>query len=324
MRAVRVTGFGPPEVLRVEETAEPAPADGQVLVDVEVAGVGYGDIIVRAGRYPFPVPYVPGLEVGGTVAAVGTGVDPALLGRRVVATTVGMTGGYAERALAGSGNVHAVPEGLSLEHAVAVFQAGAVAVGLLSAVRLCPGESVLVTAAAGRIGSLLVQRAKAAGAGMVVGSARGAEKTAAVREFGADVVVDHSSPGWAAEVKAATGGRGTDVTLDAVGGGIGTAALAATAGGGGRFGSYGFTSGTWVPLDAHEIGRRGLTIVGALGIAFAKPAREQREDAAEALHAAAAGGLVPRVHGLFPLDRAAEAHAAVESRESIGAVLLTP
>ena len=164
------------------------------------------------------------------------------------------------------------------------------------------GDSILITAAAGRIGSLLVQRAKAAGAGTVVGAVGGPAKAAAAAEFGADVVVDYHAADWVAKVKEATG-RGADVTLDAVGGENGAQALEATANGGGRFGLYGFTSGTWVELDAHQIGRRGITIVGALGITFAKPAEEQRADAAEALKAASAGQLVPRIHGSFPLDR---------------------
>nr|WP_237555028.1 zinc-binding dehydrogenase [Streptomyces sp. SID4948] len=294
------------------------------MVEVKVAGVTYGDIIVRSGRYPFPVPYVPGLEVGGTVVAVGPGVDPALGGKRVVASTVGMTGGYAEFALAEADNTYEVPEELSLDHAVAVFQAGAIAVGLVSALGVGNGDSVLITAAAGRIGSLLVQRAKAAGAGIVVAAVGGARKAAAAAEFGADVVVDYNAADWDAEVKEATGGRGADITLDAVGGEIGARALKATADGDGRFGLYGFTSGSWVELDAHQIGRRGITVVGALGITFAKPGQEQRADVAEALQAASAGRLVPRIHGSFPLDRAAEAHAVVEGRGNIGAVLINP
>lgn len=323
MKAVRVSEFGPPDVLRVEEVEEPAPSAGQVLIDIEMAGVNYGDIIVRSGRYPFPVPYVPGLEAGGRVLAVGPDVDPALVGRRVVATTVGMTGGYAERALAEAGNTYAVAESLSLEHAVAVFQAGAVAIGLLSAIRLRPGDSVLVTAAAGRIGSLLVQQAKTAGAGLVVGAVGSQEKAVAAREFGADLAVDYSSPDWVAEVKKATKGRGVDIALDAVGGDIGAQALEATAGCG-RFGLYGFTSGRWIQLDAHQIGRRGISVVGVLGIAFAKPAEEQHADTEEALEAAAASRLLPCIHGSFPLEQAAEAHAAVQSRSTIGAVLLVP
>ena len=324
MRAVRVAEFGPPDVLRVEEVDDPVPSGGEVLVEIEAAGVGYGDVIVRSGRYPFPVPYVPGLEAGGTVVAVGPGGDSALLGRRVVAATVGMTGGYAELALARAGDVHEVPGGLAVPEAVAVFQAGAVALGVVAAVGLRAGESVLVTAAAGRIGSLLVQHARAVGARPVIGAAGGPGKAAAVRDFGADLDVDYTAPDWAAEVRAATGGRGADVVLDAVGGAVGAQALRAVADGGGRFAPYGFTSGAWVGLDAHEIGRRGLTVVGALGIAFARPAQEQRAAAAEALRAAAAGRLRPRVHGCFPLERAADAHTAVEGRGTVGAVLLDP
>jgi NADPH2:quinone reductase len=183
---------------------------------------------------------------------------------------------------------------------------------------------VLVTAAAGRIGSLLVQRAQAAGATTVIGAVGSPQKAVAAAGLGADVVVDYTAPDWVAKVKQAAGGKGADVVLDAIGGDIAAQALEATANGGGRFGLYGFTSGTWVQLDAHQIGRRGITVVGARGITFAKPVEEQRADAAEALKAAAAGQLVPRIDGSFPLERAADAHRAVESRGSVGAVLINP
>ncbi|WP_327287674.1 zinc-binding dehydrogenase [Streptomyces sp. NBC_01198] len=324
MKAVQVSECGPPEVLRVQQVKDPSPSEGEVLIAVEVAGVSYGDIVVRSGRYPFPKPYVPGLEAGGRVVAVGAGADRSLVGKRVVAATVGMTGGYAELALAEAANTYEVPAGPTLERAVAVFQAGALAIGLVSAMRVRPGDSVLVTAAAGRIGSLLVQRARAAGATTVIAAVGNPQKAVAAAGFGADTVVDYTAPDWVKKVREATGGKGADVVVDAIGGDIATQALEATADGGGRFGLYGFTSGTWLPLDAHQIGRRGITVVGALGITFAKPVEEQRADAAEALRAAAAGQLVPRIHGTFPLDRAADAHRAVESRDSIGAVLIRP
>jgi NADPH:quinone reductase-like Zn-dependent oxidoreductase len=100
MRAIRVDRFGEPDVLVIDDVAEPRPAAGQVLVDVRMAGVAYGDVMVRSGRYPLPLPWIPGLEVGGAVLAIGPGTDESLLGRTVVATTVGQSGGYAERALA--------------------------------------------------------------------------------------------------------------------------------------------------------------------------------------------------------------------------------
>jgi NADPH2:quinone reductase len=323
VEVVRVHETGPPEVLRIEESAEPVPGPGQVLVAVGTAAVGYGDVILRSGRHPFPRPYVPGLGVGGTVAAAGPGVDPALTSRRVVASTAGMCGGYAQFALAEAADVHAIPAGLGEREAVAVFQAGAVAVGLLDVMAPAPGESVLVTAAAGRIGSLLVRWAKATGAGPVVAASGGADKARAAARFGADLAVDYSAADWVARVRRATGGRGADVVLDAVGGAVGAAALEATADGG-RFGLYGFTSGTWTPLDAHTIGRRGLSVVGPLGVVFARSAARQHADAELALRAAADGRLLPHIHGVLPLRRAAQAHAALESRSTVGAVLLTP
>lgn len=196
-----VREFGPPGVPRVEEIEDPKPSVGEVLVAVEVAGVGYGDVIVRSGRYPFPKPYIPGLEVGGRVAAVGPDVDSSLTGKRVVASTAGMTGGYAELALAEADSVYEVPEGLTLGSAVAVFQAGAIAVGLVSAIQVRPDESALITAAAGRIGSLLVQRAKAAGAATVIAAVGSPAKADVAVEFGADAVVDYTTPGWVAKVR---------------------------------------------------------------------------------------------------------------------------
>jgi NADPH2:quinone reductase len=324
MRVVRVHEFGTPDVLTLEQAQVPHPAAGQVVIAVELAGVIYGDVIVRSGRYPFPLPYVPGLEVGGRVIEVGADVDPSLVGQLVVATTVGMTGGYAELAVADTANVHQVPESLPLEHAVAVFQAGGLSVGILSAMQVRAEDTVLVTAAAGRIGSVLVQLAKAAGA-KVVGAAGGEEKVvAAASRFGADTAVDYSEPDWVDQVMAATGGRGADVVLDAIGGTIGAQALDAVRNGSGRIGIYGFTSGSWTALDAFQLGRRGLTVVGALGIAFAKPTAEQRADAEQALQAASAGQLLPHIHGIYPLEQAAEAQSALGERGTIGAVLLRP
>ncbi|MCO5999168.1 zinc-binding dehydrogenase [Actinoallomurus rhizosphaericola] len=323
MRVVRVREFGPPQVMRIEEAEPPRPAAGQAVVAVEMAGAIYAETIVRSGRYPMPLPYEPGIEVGGRVVEVGPDVDPSLLGRRVVATTVGNTGGYAELALAEVDGVYPVPDGLPLERAIPVFQAGAVGIGILSAMRVQAGETVLITAAAGRVGSLLVQLAKAAGA-HVIGAASSPGKLAVVADLGADVTVDYSTPDWVDQVREATGGRGAEVVLDAIGGAIGEQALQAAADGGGRIGVYGFASGTWLPLDVHQIVRRGLSVTGPLGIAFARPTADQRADALQALDAAAAGDLVPRVHAIHPLEQACDAHTDLEQRRTIGAVLLTP
>lgn len=319
MRAIRVHEYGPPQVLRTEETEPPHPAAGQVAIAVEAAGVLYGDTIVRSGRYPMTLPYTPGIEVGGRVTETGPDTDPALTGRQVVATTLGNTGGYAQHALAETANVHPIPDGLPLEKAIPVFQAGAVAIGMLSAMRLQPGETVLITAAAGRIGSLLVQLAKAAGA-HVIAAASDPDKLAATT---ADITVTYDDPDWPDHIKKATGGHGADLVLDAIGGTIGEQALQAVTDTG-RVGIYGFASGTWTPLDARQITQRGLTVTGPLGIVFAKPPAEQRADTQQALDATHSGDLTPRLHAVYPLEQAHRAHTDLEQRRNTGAILLTP
>ena len=214
-----------------------------------------------------------------------------------------------------------MPDGLALEVALAVFQAGALARGLLSAMRLSASDTVLITAAAGRVGSLLVQTAKAAGA-MVIGAAS-RDKLPAVADFGADHQVDYTPPGWPDRVRALTGGRGATLVLDAVGGEMSASALAAAADGTGRVGLYGYASGSWPALDVQAIARRGLTLSGPLGMVIRKPDAEQRADAEQALAAAACGELKPRIHGRFPLEEAAGAHRELEARRSVGAVVLT-
>jgi NADPH2:quinone reductase len=323
MRVIRVRTYGQPEVLRLEEADEPIAAAEQVLVDVELAGVIYGDVIVRSGSYPLPLPWVPGTEVGGRVRQIGPGVDPSLLGALVVATTHENVGGYAELALANAVNVFVVPDGLALEQAIAVFQAGAVAAGLLAATKVQPGDRVLVTAAAGRIGSLLVQLTSAAGA-TAIAATTGADKLNAVAAAGAHHAVDYGAPDWAAQVCQATDGAGCDVVLDAVGGKIGQQAIDSAADGHGRIGIYGVASNTWTALDAAQIVQRGLTIIGALGVIFSKSPAEQRADAEHALALTAAGRLRPRIHAIHPLRRAADAHTELQQRRSIGAILLAP
>jgi NADPH2:quinone reductase len=320
MRAVKVHRFGEPDVLVIEDAADPEPGPGQVLVDVCVAGVVYGDVIVRSGRYPLPLPWIPGLEVGGHVVAAGPEVDESLLGKTVVATTAGQAGGYAERALATAAYTFPVPDGLALDVALTVFQAGAVARGLLTAMRISAGDTVLITAAAGRIGLLLVQSAKSAGATVIGAASR--EKLTAVTEFGADHAIDYSAAGWPDQVRELTGGRGVTLVLDAVGGQTATRALAATADGAGRIGLYGFASGQWPALDAQAIASRGLTVSGPLGMVIRKSDTGQRDDAEGALAAAARGELTPRIHARFPLERAADAHRELEGRRSVGAIVL--
>jgi NADPH2:quinone reductase len=290
-------------------------------------------VVVRSGGYPFPLPFVPGLEVAGRVVAAGSREDEGRVGELVVAATAGMSGGYAEYALVDAARAHVVPTGLPVEQALALAGPGGFAHGVLDAIGLRAGETVLVTAAVGRIGSVLVQAARAAGAAVIAGV--GAEsKRAVALELGATVAVDYSADGWVDQVRAATAGRGVDVVLDSVGGVVGAQAVeaardaaapggAATPEGGARIGCFGFSSGAWAPLDAFTIGRRGLTVVGLLGLMFARPLAEQEADVARALKEAAAGSLRGRVQAVLPLAEAARAHELMEARRNVGVVLLT-
>ncbi|MEV7416067.1 zinc-binding dehydrogenase [Streptomyces sp. NPDC089919] len=322
MRAAQVIEFGGPEVLVAAEVAEPVVGPGQVLVAVAAADTIFVETQVRSGwgREFFPVtpPYVPGGGIAGTVRAVGEGVDPAWTGRRVVAS-VGFTGGYAELAVAPVEALAVVPDGVGFTDAAALVHDGVTAAKLLDATAVRSGEQVLVVGASGGMGTVLVQLAKAAGA-RVVGVARGGRKTALVRELGADAVVDATRPDWVDQARDALGGAGADVVLDGVGGEVGLAAFALVANGG-RFSAHGAPTGGFAPVDRADAEARGVRLLGIGDVQLA--AHEHAELAAQALHAAASGALRPVIGATFPLERAASAHEAIESRELLGKTVIT-
>lgn len=323
MRVVQVRQFGLPEVLHLEESEEPQAGPGQVVIAVEAAGVSFGDTSIRAGKYPFPLPFVPGWEVGGRITEVGPDGDQSLVGKPVVAL-IKAGGGYGERVVADATTAFPLPKEVSVEQAVGVFVAGGAALCILKTVQIEPGEVVLITAAAGNVGSQLVQLAKAAGAGTVIGAAGGKEKLAVVSRLGADVAIDYREDNWVEQVRNVTGGKGADVVIDAVGGTIGHQAFEATANGGGRLVVYGSSSGTEATIGMQELAMRGITVIGALGIALTRPEQAILADAEAALQEAAAGRLVAVIGQTYPLERAADAHGAIEARKSIGKVLLIP
>jgi NADPH2:quinone reductase len=314
MRAVVLREFGPPAGLVVDRLPDPEPGPGEALVAVQLASVTFVETQVRAGRPPHPamspaLPVVPGNGVGGIVAAVGAGVDDALVGRRVV-TTTGGTGGYAELAAVPAAALIEVPRELALADAVALLADGRTALSLLEAVAPQGGETVLVLAAGGGVGSLLVQLAADAGA-RVVAAAAGARKGALARELGAACAVDYAEAGWTSRAGP------VDVVLDGVGG-----PLAATAFDlvelGGRFCSYGMASGAFSPITQAIADDFGVTLVQS-GRLTPQRSRTLSE---RALALAAAGRLRPVVGQTFALERAGEAHAAIEARSTIGKTLL--
>jgi NADPH:quinone reductase len=315
---VVLSEFGPPGNLVLAEVPDPQPGPGQALIDVEVASVTFVETQVRSGRPPNPamlppLPAILGNGVGGVVASVGADTEPALIGRRVI-TTTGGSGGYAERAAADASALIDVPAGLSLPDAVALLADGRTALGLVQASGLRAGETALVEAAAGGVGSLLVQLARAAGA-RVVATAGGPRKVRLARDLGADIAVDYAEPGWADQVRAQAGA--VDVVFDGVGGRAGGFALGLLREGG-RFCAFGMASGSFTEFPDEATTGRGIAVIRG---APAGPAR-MRELSAAALAQAAAGTLRPVIGQRFPLGRAADAHAAIAARATVGKTLL--
>jgi NADPH2:quinone reductase len=319
MRAVEVTRFGGPEVLTVRELPDPEPGPGQLGVDVVAVDVLFVDAKLRAGWgkewFSVEPPYVPGNGVAGTVRSVGTDADGSWVGRRVLAHTGannGMTpvGGYAEQAVVEVSDVEPVPDRLGLPEALTLLHDGPTVALALHSANVRPGERVLINAASGSLGTLLVPMLKAAGA-EVVGAARGARKLDFIREWGADDAVDYSKPDWTDRVGE------VDVVFDGSGGDIGTAAYQLVRSGG-RFLAYGSSAGEFPKT---EPAREGVTVVGILDMG---KGLDKREALTEMLAKAAAGEITPLVGQTFPLEQARAAHEAIEARQTVGKTLLLP
>lgn len=310
--------FGPPENLGPAEVPDPEPGPGQALIDVHVASVTFVETQVRSGRPPNPamlprLPAILGNGVAGVVASVGADTDPALVGRRFV-TTTGGSGGYAERAAIDAANLIDVPGELSLPAAVALLADGRTALALVQASGLRSGETALVEAAAGGVGSLLVQLARAAGA-RVVAAAGGPGKVRLARDLGAHIAVDYSDPAWADQVRVQAGP--VDVVFDGVGGAVGGTALGLVREGG-RFCAFGMASGSFTEFPDERTAARGIGVVRGAPVGPA----QMRELSVAALARAAAGTLRPVIGQTFALDRAADAHAAIAARATVGKTLL--
>ncbi|AKH84027.1 oxidoreductase [Streptomyces sp. CNQ-509] len=329
MHAIRLHAFGPPENLVYEKTEDPVPGPGQVRIAVAAAGVHLLDTFLRAGGTggPMPppdLPTIPGREVAGTVESVGDGVDPEWLGRRVVAHIGLRPGGYAELTVTEAERLHALPDSLGAAEAVAMIGTGRTTMGFLHFAEVTADDVVIVTAAAGGVGSLLVQYARNVGA-YAVGLAGGPEKVARVRDLGADAAADYTEQDWPDAVRAALGDRRPTVLLDTVGGAAARTAADFLAPGG-RHLVLGWSSGTPLEFTEAELAERGITSVNVLGpdwlsrIGGDDPLRRMEE---AALTEAATGRWTPLVQR-YPLARAAEAHRALETRGTVGKVVLEP
>ncbi|MGH1564459.1 zinc-binding dehydrogenase [Mumia sp. DW29H23] len=318
MRAVQVGEYGGPEVLEVADVPDPDPAEGELVVDVAVADVIFLDTILRRGaaaQWGMTLPYVAGGAVAGTVRRVGAGVDPGWVGRRVVART-GTQGGYAERAAVAVATAVALPDDVGDADAAALSRDGVTALRLVEVTEAGPGDRVLVNAAAGGAGALLVQLLLARGV-TVVGAARGEEKLALVRGLGAEAV-DYGVSGWTEKVVAAFGGERPTVLLDGAGGTPGQEAFTVLEEGG-RLVAYGAAGGFLQP-DEEEVRRRSLHVLGITGVQLAPDAVRRLTEKAVELRRA--GTWVPAIRHRLPLAGAAEAHRRLEERTAVGKAVL--
>lgn len=322
VQAIVMEEFGPPEVLVLREVADPACGPGEVLIEVSFASVTFVETQVRWGRAPNPsmlpqLPAIPGNGVAGIVVAAGPGAGGEVVGTRVVSTTGG-TGGYAGLASVAADGVIPIPDDVALGDAAALLADGRTAIGLVDRVVIEPGATVLIEAAAGGVGSLLVQLAKRAGA-FVVAAAGGEHKLELARSLGADVAVDYREARWTDQVEAAVNGASVDVVFDGVGGSIGRDAFELL-GPGGRLCSFGMASGSFTAVSDQELSDRAVTRVGG-----ARPSPgELRALTARALTSAAAGALRPVIGQRVPLAHASDAHRAIEDRATLGKTLLAP
>ncbi len=315
MRAIQITEFGGPEVLVLREVDEPVASDGLVVVEVSSAGINYADTHQAENSYlaPAQLPLIPGGEV------VGTTPD----GRRVVALLAG--GGYAERALAAPAAMWDLPDDVSDGTALGLVLQGTTAWHLLrTSAQLRAGESVVVHAAAGGVGTIAVQLAKRFGAGRVIAVASSPDKRELAVELGADAAVDGGADDLTAALREANGGARVDVILEMTGGRVFEQSLEALAPFG-RLVHFGQAARAGAP--AVDPGRLMATSRGVIGFWLVHVLRKPElmsQAMSELLDAVVAGELRVVVGGTYPLEDARRAHADLRARTSVGKLVLTP
>lgn len=332
MKAVRAHKFGPPEVLLYETVPDLTPGPGQVLIRVESASVNYADVLRRSNAtYPFPtaLPFIPGSEVAGVVAAQGEGVAEPPIGTAVFALIGNDGQGYAQYAVANAAQVIPIPPGLGADEASALGVAGITAMLILKEVaRLQPGESVLVQGASGGVGSYAVQLAKLLGAGCVIGAASSAAKLEAATSLGADQVVDYTRPDWPHRVRELTGGRGVDVILEMSGGAVFAQSLECLAPFG-RVVVYGMASRSPLYFEPETILKffydpalnQSLHVFN-LGLWFGLQPQLTIGAFQELIGLVASGRVKVQLDQTLPLSEAAHAHRLLEERRTTGKLIL--
>jgi putative PIG3 family NAD(P)H quinone oxidoreductase len=324
MRAVVISSFGGPEVLRPADVPAPVAGPGEVVLDVAATAVNRADLLQRAGHYPPPdgVPAWPGLECSGTVSTVGDGVRDWQVGDRACALLAG--GGYAERVSVPVGQLLPVPAGVSLVDAAALPEVVCtVWSNVFMAAGLRPGELLLVHGGAGGVGTMAIQLAVQVGARVAV-TCGTPEKLRRCSELGATIGVNHREQDFVSQVRLATYGRGADVVLDCMGAAYLSRNLDVLATNG-RLVVIGLQGGSRAELDLGRLMNRRAAVIGTT--LRSRPAAEKAAIVASVAEHVwpliSAGTVRPVIHTRIPLDEAARAHQLVQDGEQVGKVLLT-
>jgi NADPH2:quinone reductase len=319
MKAIRIDEYGGPEVLRLREVELPEPGPGEVRIRLRAAGLNFVDIYQRRGQYPAHLPFTPGHEGAGIIDAVGEGVTEFKPGDRVAYT--GHLGAYAEASIVPASLLIPLPDDLSFEQGAAFPLQGLTAHYLIHEYRLPkPGNTVLIHAAAGGMGLLLVQWAKHLGA-QVIGTVSTEEKAKVARAAGADQVILYTEQDFVAETKRLTDGRGADLIIDGVGQTTFAGSLEAAAVRG-HVVIYGWASGLPEPIQPTSLMPRSISVSGGMLTNFMRTREELLRRAGDVLRGIREGWLRPRIDQVFPLAEAAEAQRRLESRASIGKIIL--
>jgi len=319
MKAIRVSQTGGIEVLQYVDIDTPTPAPGEALVRIEAIGVNFIDVYHRTGLYKMPLPFTPGSEGAGVVEAIGDGVS-LKVGDRVA--FAGVRGAYAEFAIAPADKLVPLPGSIDVKTAAAAMLQGMTAQYLSTSVHpIARGENVLVHAAAGGVGALLVQMAKTRGA-RVFGTAS-AKHLGIAREAGCDVVIDYTKDDFESIVMAETGGKGCHAVYDSVGRTTFDKSLECC-GLRGTLALFGQSSGTVPPFEPGRLAKNGVFLTRPTLMHYTSTRDELLGRARDVLEGIASGALKLRIDREVPLRDAAEAHRALEARETTGKVLLIP
>jgi NADPH2:quinone reductase len=324
MRAVVCSAYGPPENLAVQELPDPTPGPGQILVDVKAAAVTFPDTLMLENKYQVSAepPYIPGGSIAGIVSAVGDSVNGWSIGDHVLGSA-GVIGGFAQLSLVPASTALRLPEYVEFSAAAGLnYSYGTTYYGLKHRGNLRPGESLLITGAAGSVGLSGIDLGKLLGARVIAAASTDA-KLDLCRSRGADETINYSTEDLKERCKELTDGRGVDVVYDCVGGGRAEQALRAMAWAG-RFLVIGFAAGIpLVPLNLPLL--KGCDIIGVFhGAMTSKQPDLDAAIGAELIELMASGRLRPYVGGEYPLDRAGEALRAIMDGTIGGKLVITP